>query len=88
MLLAQYELYLEGARRGELRAAVERWDRAYQQLLEGVLARMRAPDPERRARLLCAGLDGLLLEHLGRGRERAELRTLVVELIELVASAR
>jgi DNA-binding transcriptional regulator YbjK len=86
-LLAQYELYLESARRPDLRPAAERWDRAYRDLLEHALELLDAPDPPRRARLLCAGLDGLLLDHVATGSDPADLRSLAIELIERVASA-
>jgi TetR/AcrR family transcriptional regulator, regulator of biofilm formation and stress response len=85
-LLAQYELYLESARRPDLRPAAERWDAAYRDLLEHVLERLGTPDPDRRARLLCAGLDGLLLDHVATGSDPADLRSLAIELIERVAA--
>jgi TetR/AcrR family transcriptional regulator, regulator of biofilm formation and stress response len=85
-LLAQYELYLESARRPDLRPAAERWDAAYRDLLEHALELLGAPDPPRRARLLCAGLDGLLLDHVATGSDPADLRSLAVELIERVAA--
>lgn len=86
VLLAQYELYLESGRREDLREAVGRWDRAYAELLQYALTQLGAPDVERRARLLCAGLDGLLLEHLATGSAPAELRELAVDLIERIAA--
>lgn len=85
-LLAQYELYLESARRPDLRPAAERWDRAYRDLLQHALELLGAPDPPRQARLLCAGLDGLLLDHVATGSDPADLRSLAIELIERVAA--
>lgn len=85
-LLAQYELYLESARRPDLRPAAERWDAAYRDLLEHALQRLGTPDPDRRARLLCAGLDGLLLDHVATGSDPAGLRSLAIDLIERVAA--
>ena len=85
-LLAQYELYLESARRPDLRPAAERWDQAYRDLLEHALELLGAPDPSRRARLLCAGLDGLLLDHVATAGDAAELRSLAIELIERIAA--
>jgi hypothetical protein len=85
-LLAQYELYLESARRPDLRPAAERWDAAYRDFLQHALELLGAPDPPRRARLLCAGLDGLLLDHVATGSDPADLRSLAVELIERVAA--
>jgi len=86
ILLAQYELYLESARRPDLRPAAERWDRAYRDLLQHALELLGAPDPPRRARLLCAGLDGLLLDHVATASDPAELRSLAIELIERIAA--
>lgn len=86
VLLAQYELYLESARRPDLRPAAERWDRAYRELLQHALEQLDAPDPARRARLLCAGLDGLLLDHVATGSAPADLRALAIELIQRIAA--
>ena len=85
-LLAQYELYLESARRPDLRPAAERWDAAYRDFLRHALERLGTPDPNRRARLLCAGLDGLLLDHVATGSDPADLRSLAIDLIERVAA--
>ncbi|HEX2265187.1 MAG TPA: TetR family transcriptional regulator [Solirubrobacterales bacterium] len=85
-LLAQYELYLESARRPDLRPAAERWDAAYRAFLQRALELFGAPDPDRRAGLLCAGLDGLLLDHVATGSTPAELRSLAIELIERLAA--
>jgi DNA-binding transcriptional regulator YbjK len=85
-LLAQYELYLESARRPDLRPAAERWDQAYRDLLEHALGLLGVADRSRRARLLCAGLDGLLLDHVATASDPAELRSLAIELIERVAA--
>jgi len=85
-LLAQYELYLESARRPDLRPAAERWDRAYRELLQHALELLGAPDPPRRARLLCASLDGLLLDHVATASDPSDLRSLAIELIERVAA--
>jgi DNA-binding transcriptional regulator YbjK len=86
VLLAQYELYLESARRPDLRPAAERWDRALREFLQNALERLGAPDPPRRARLLCAGLDGLLIEHVATGSTPADLRSLAVDLIARIAT--
>jgi TetR/AcrR family transcriptional regulator, regulator of biofilm formation and stress response len=86
VLLAQYELYLESARRPDLRPAAERWDRAYRDLLQHALDQLGAPDPEHRARLLCAGLDGLLLDHVATGSDATDLRTLAIDLIERISA--
>ena len=54
VLLAQFELYLEGARREDLRPAAEGWDRAWHSLFEAGLERLGTPDAGGRAQLLCA----------------------------------
>lgn len=86
VLMAQFELYIESGRRADLRESAAAWDRAYRDLLERALEGLGAPDPRRRARLLCAGLDGLALDHVATGSSRAELRSLTAEMIERLAS--
>lgn len=86
VLLAQYELYLESARRPDLRPAAERWDRAYRDLLRRALDQLGVEDPARRARLLCAGLDGLLLDHVATGTEARSLRSDLIDLIHRIAA--
>lgn len=86
VLLAQYELYLESARRSDLRPAAERWNRAYRDLLFRALDQLGAENPERRARLLCAGLDGLLLDHVATGTDARALRADLVDLIRRIAA--
>jgi DNA-binding transcriptional regulator YbjK len=86
VLMAQFELYLESGRRDDLRPSAAAWEHACRDLLERVLEQLGAPDPRLRARLLCAGLDGLVLEHVATGSTRAELRSLTAELIERLAA--
>jgi DNA-binding transcriptional regulator YbjK len=85
VLMAQFELYIESGRRADLRAPAAAWERASRGLLARVLDQLGAPDAGLRARLLCAGLDGLALEHVATGSSRDELRSLAVELIERLA---
>jgi TetR/AcrR family transcriptional regulator, regulator of biofilm formation and stress response len=85
-LLAQYELYLESARREELRPAAARWDRAYAEFLELALEQLGAPDPVRQARLLCVALDGLLLDHVATASAPDELRELTIDIIERISA--
>lgn len=87
VLLAQYELYLESARRDDLRPAAEAWDRANAELLELALARAGSVDPAGRARLLCVSLDGLVLQHLAVGGDMGDLRARALDLARLFASA-
>ena len=85
VLLAQYELYLESARRDELRPAAERWDRAYREFFTMALGQLGAAEPARTARLLCCALDGLLLDHVATASPPEDLRGLAVEMIERLA---
>jgi DNA-binding transcriptional regulator YbjK len=85
-LMAQFELYLESGRRPELRDSAAAWDEAYRELLEAELIQLGTSDAPRRARLLCAALDGLLVEHLATGSPRSELRALIAETIERLAA--
>ncbi len=85
VLLAQYQLYLEAARREDLRAAAERWDRAYRTFYHQALTTIGTPDAGGRARLLCASLDGLILQHLATGMDADELRVRAVKLVKLIA---
>jgi TetR/AcrR family transcriptional regulator, regulator of biofilm formation and stress response len=82
VLLAQYELYLESARRDDLRPAAERWDAAYQEFFTVALDQLGVKAAARTARLLCCALDGLLLDHVATAGSPEDLRELAVELIE------
>lgn len=86
ILLALFELYLESARRPDLRPAAERWERAYRSLIRRTLEHLGAPDSEERARLLCAGLDGLLLHHVASGGGLDDLRAQAADLIGRIAA--
>jgi DNA-binding transcriptional regulator YbjK len=85
LLLAQYQLYLESARREELRPAAELWDAAYRTFYARALEILGAPDPIERATLLCVSLDGLVLRHLARAGDERELRARARELIGVFA---
>lgn len=87
VLLAQYQLYLESARREDLRPAAERWDRAYAELYELALERAGSHDPAGRGRLLCLSLDGLILQHMAMGGGLRDLRSQALELVHLFAEA-
>lgn len=82
---ARLELYLDAARRTELADELRAANRRF---LERAADGMRAagvPDPEEAARLLLAGLDGLLYDALARpflgGAERSRLRGAVRVLV-------
>ena len=85
-LLAQYQLYLESARREDLRPAAQRWDQAYAELYELALQKAGSPDPAGRGRLLCLSLDGLILQHMAMGGELEDLRSQALELVRLFAA--
>jgi DNA-binding transcriptional regulator YbjK len=84
--LAQFEIYLESARNPSLRPAVEQWRAAFVDLAATALRAAGGPDPERRAPLAVAGINGILLDRLrgiGADPER-EMRTRLRELFELL----
>jgi TetR/AcrR family transcriptional regulator, regulator of biofilm formation and stress response len=62
--LAQFEIYVEAARNPELRPAVKRWRQAFVDLAESSLRAVGAPDPERRAPIAIAAINGILLDRL------------------------
>ena len=62
--LAQFEIYVEAARNPELRPAVQRWRQAFVELAESSLRAVGAPDPEHRAPIAIAAINGILLDRL------------------------
>ncbi len=62
--LAQFEIYLEAARNPALRPAVEQRREAFVKLAETALRAAGAPEPERRAELGVAGLNGILFDRI------------------------
>ncbi len=66
-LLAGFTLWLEAARRPELRGIEAEWTGAYTDALAALLRRAGSPQPETDAELLTATIDGLLLAHVARG---------------------
>src|SRR5579859_816405 len=66
-LIAAYALWLEAARRPELRAVNRRWTAAYHEVIAGLLADAGSGDPAGDAQLLVAAADGLLMEQLAEG---------------------
>jgi TetR/AcrR family transcriptional regulator, regulator of biofilm formation and stress response len=88
VLLAQYELYLESARREDLRPAAERWDNAYREFFTTALDQLGVADSSQTARLLCCALDGLLLDHVATDSAPEDFRELSIEAItRIVISA-
>jgi TetR/AcrR family transcriptional regulator, regulator of biofilm formation and stress response len=83
-LLAKYELYLEAARRPPLRATSARWIAAFTQLAEAALTAIGAPEPHRRAPLMVAAIDGLLMHRLAAPDSASADRQLRERVDELV----
>lgn len=90
-LLAKFEIYLEAARRPGLRATTAHWQRAFLDLATSSLALAGAADPARRAPLLVAAADGILVHALSEGvtgdGDVARLRALLEQLFALVLIA-
>jgi DNA-binding transcriptional regulator YbjK len=84
--LAQFEIYLEAARNPALRPAIEHWRASFEALAESTLSAAGAPDPSRRAPLLVAGVNGILLDRIrGIGTDpEATMLTRFRELFELL----
>ncbi len=62
--LAQFEIYLEAARNPALRPAVEQRREAFVKLAETTLRAVGAPEPEKRAELGVAGINGILFDRV------------------------
>ena len=62
--LAQFEIYLEAARHPSLRPAIEQRRAAFVALAEVTLRKAGAPDPEKRAEIAVAGINGILLDRV------------------------
>ncbi len=82
--LAQFEIYVEAARNPELRPAVQRWREAFVGLAESSLRAVGAPDPERRAPIAIAAINGILLDRL-RGVGDDPQRTMATRFNDLFA---
>lgn len=85
-LIASYALWLETARRPELREVSLAWTEAYHGFATTMLAAAGSPTPEADARLLTAALDGLVLEQLAHDAPGFEWATLRPALDRLVAA--
>ena len=87
-LVACFTMWVEAARRPELRAIEAEWTAAYEGVVEELLRSAGSPQPQLDSHVLTATLDGLLLGVLARGggspdvREelRPQLRRLVAAL--------
>ncbi len=85
-LIASYALWLEAARRPELRASALAWTDAYLGLAAAMLEAAGSAEPAADARLLVAAMDGLLLEQLARDAPDYEREVLRPALERLVAA--
>lgn len=86
-LVAKFELYLEAARDPDLRVTASHWRGAFIALAESVLQTVGAPEPQRRAQLLVAAIDGTLVHELSSGIETGgeqRLRERLERLFELL----
>ncbi|HWT95454.1 MAG TPA: TetR family transcriptional regulator C-terminal domain-containing protein, partial [Solirubrobacteraceae bacterium] len=82
--MASFALWLEAARRPELRGVEREWAEEYAAVIRDVLVAAGARDPDSATRILVSTLDGLMLAELAADRPtpRAELRALVGRLVE------
>jgi DNA-binding transcriptional regulator YbjK len=91
-MLAKFEVYLEAARRLELREPAVHWQDALADLATMTLAAGGATDPERLAPVVIAGIDGIVIHELSRGLagdlDVARLRRMLEQLFALVLPAR
>ncbi|HEY6279296.1 MAG TPA: TetR family transcriptional regulator [Streptosporangiaceae bacterium] len=85
IVVAQYELALEAARRSSLRSTARASTEAYVRLCEMMLARVGSPDPGGDARLLVAVMDGLLLDQLSAPRSPFDADALARQLRRFIA---
>jgi len=83
-VVTKFELYLESARRPSLRSTSRHWIAGFTTLAEDALRTAGASDPGATARLLVAGVDGLLLHHLATAGNRADLAPLAERVEALV----
>lgn len=89
-LMASYALWLESARRPELREVERAWTDEYTAVVAQILAAAGAPGAHQAARLLIAAIDGLILAELSRDEPAgaAELRPLVQRLVSALVAGR
>lgn len=73
-LVACFTMWLEAARRPELREIEAEWTEAYEEVIAGLLRAAGSREPRLDARLLAATVDGLLLGVLARGGSTQDAR--------------
>jgi len=86
--IAEYELWLEAARRPDLRDAAREWCATEQRVLAAALGRLGSTEPAIDAKLVVACLDGLGEQLLAAddpvraaAKQRADLRRLIQRLV-------
>jgi DNA-binding transcriptional regulator YbjK len=87
--LAQYELFLEAARRPKIRAVAREWTGAYLAVAEMALAGAGSEKPAVDARILVAMLDGLFLQQVAtrsRSFEKQILEPALRRFTEAIAT--
>lgn len=91
-LVACFTMWVEAARRPELREIEAGWTEAYEDVIEGLLRAAGSREPRVDARLLTATVDGLLLGMLARGGAgqdaREELRPQLRRLVGALTAPR
>ena len=83
--VAQFETYLEAARRPELRPEVERVLDAFEELVRATLESLGAPAPRNAARAFVALADGFALHRLAARRDEDHAEALRDGLVALFA---
>ena len=84
LFIGEYELWLEAARRPELRDSARTWCATEQRVLAAALEQLGSSDPATDARLLVAALDGLGEQVLAADDPVGTARRLRPELCRLI----
>ena len=82
--IAQFEIYLEAARRSELQAEVKQILASFEELARSALESLGARDPKQGARALVAVADGFALQRLAAPRGRHDGNALREALLDLL----
>ncbi len=85
-VIAAYALWIEAARRPELRGIERGWTDAYAAVVEELLVRAGTRRPALDARLVVAAIDGLQLEQLARDDPERAAERMVPALERLVGA--
>jgi DNA-binding transcriptional regulator YbjK len=82
--IAQFEVYLEAARRSELQAEVKKILGSFEELARSALSTLGAHNPKQGARALVAIADGFALQRLAAPRGRQDTLALREALLDLL----